>query len=380
MYGIDEKARTWAQIDLGAMKHNLDIAKRTGVKVMCVIKANAYGHGAVVCGRFLQENGADAFAVACLSEAVELRENGITLPVLVLGHTPCKYAKTLADLHIEQTAVDEEAARELSAAAKKAGVTVSVHIKIDTGMSRSGVLARGDEHVKSAIDAAERITKLENINVVGMYTHLSVADSPDEDEYTRSQIGYFTAVRDGLEARGIHIETCHASNSAGIMYYPEARFDMVREGIMLYGLYPDSMPNSSGLLKPVMTLKSRVGQVRFLPAGTTVSYDRTYKTERETKTAVVTVGYADGYPRRLSNSTYAVVNGKRCRQIGRICMDMMILDATDIEVERGDEVTLLGEGAMSMEEASQIVGTINYELTCLVTDRAQRVYIYPESV
>lgn len=373
MHDIDKTYRSWAEIDLNALKHNLDYAKkRIGRQVICVLKADAYGHGAVECGKFLQENGADMFAVASLCEAVELRENGIKIPVMILGYTPAEYADVLSDMDIQQTVVDEEHARLLNEAARECGKTVKVHIKLDTGMSRCGLFAQSNH--KAAVDAAERIYYMSNLKVVGMFTHFAVADTPSEIDYTMNQYKNYAKVYNGLAERGIRIENCHVSNSAAIMN-SSMHFDSVREGIMLYGMYPDSMPVEKGVLEPVMTLKSRVAQVRSLPRGTSVSYGRTYFAPRDIKSAVITIGYADGYARRLSNNAYVVINGKKYPQIGRICMDMCMADVTDGDVSRGDEVTLFGKGGMSLEDVSQIVGTINYELTCLVTKRVKRVYI-----
>ncbi len=375
----DPTYRTWAEIDLAALKANLDYAKRlTGKPVICVIKADAYGHGAVECGRFLQDNGAAMFAVACIEEALELREHGITLPIMILGYTPAKFAAELAANDIEQTVVDVAHAEELNAEAERAGVIVKVHIKIDSGMGRCGLYAHGHiagrQVLDKAIDDAEHIYNLPCLNAVGMFTHFAVADTPEENDYTAAQYENYTAVRNGLIARGISIEKCHVSNSAAIMDHPEVHYDYVREGVMLYGMYPDSMPHS-GELKPVMTLKSRVAQVRELPKGSSISYGRTYRADHDIKSAVVTVGYADGYPRRLSNSAIFAIKGKKYRQVGRICMDMCMCDVTGSDVKRGDEVVLWGNGGMSIEEVSQIVGTINYELTCDVTRRAHRIYI-----
>lgn len=402
MYNIDDKVRAWAEIDLSALKYNLEYAKkRIGRKVICVLKANAYGHGAVECGRYLQSCGADMFAVAALTEAVELRENGITIPILILGYTPPEYAEVLCDLDIEQTAVDEFYAVKLNDYAKKAGKTVKIHIKLDTGMSRAGIYAQANH--EAAIDAAERVYRLSNLRTVGMYTHFAVADDPAQSEYTRFQYTNYSIVYNGLAERGIRIENCHVSNSAAILnspihfdsvregvmlygMYPNSlpvsmdrngEYDSVREGIMLYGMYPDSKPRE-GVLKPAMTLKARVTQIRDLPRGTTVSYGRTYTAERDIKSAVVSIGYADGYPRRLSNNASIYINGKPYPQIGRICMDVCMVDVTDGDVKVGDEAILFGNGGMSVEEVSQIVGTINYELTCLVTDRAKRVYVNKE--
>lgn len=375
METLSPAARTWAEIDCNALLHNFNIARRTGKKVMCVIKADAYGHGAVRCGRFLERHGADAFAVACLQEALELRAGGITRPVLVLGHTSAEYAALLAANTITQTVVDESAANELDAAARAAGVTVDVHIKLDTGMSRAGLLAQGEENGMEAARAAERICHLPNLHVTGMYTHFSVADTPAEDAYTAWQLENYMRVYRYLSEKGLRPETCHTSNSACILAHPETQIDMVREGIILYGMYPDSVPQK-GELRPVMTLKTRVSQVRALPAGTTVSYGRTYRSDAPFQTAVMLAGYADGYPRRLSNNTTVTIHGKRYPQVGRICMDMCMANITGAEnIARGDEVTLIGGDSITWEEAAEKVGTINYELTCLVTARTKRIYL-----
>ena len=375
METLSPAARTWAEIDCNALLHNFNIARRTGKKVMCVIKADAYGHGAVRCGRFLERHGADAFAVACLQEALDLRAGGITRPVLILGHTSAEYAALLAANTITQTVVDESAANELDAAARAAGVTVDVHIKLDTGMSRAGLLAQGEENGMEAARAAERICHLPNLHVTGMYTHFSVADTPAEDAYTAWRLENYMRVYRYLSEKGLRPETCHTSNSACILAHPETQIDMVREGIILYGMYPDSVPQK-GELRPVMTLKTRVSQVRALPAGTTVSYGRTYRSDAPFQTAVMLAGYADGYPRRLSNNTTITIHGKRYPQVGRICMDMCMANITGAEdIARGDEVTLIGGDSITWEEAAEKVGTINYELTCLVTARTKRIYL-----
>lgn len=378
MDSVAPDARTWAEIDMAALLHNFEIARATGKKVMCVIKANAYGHGAIRCGRFLERHGAYAFAVACLPEAIELRDGGIKAPILVLGYTEAAYAAEIAGYGLMQTVVDEEHAVALNEAADRAGVKLGVHIKLDTGMSRLGLLAQGEEHRRSAAEAAERICHMPNLKVKGMFTHFAAADTPTEDAFTAWQLENYRAVLAYLTDRGLRPEVCHTSNSACILDHPETQIDMVREGIALYGLYPDSLPRENGALKPVMTLKSRVAQVRELPAGATVSYGRTFRGEGPVSIAVIPAGYADGHPRRLSNQGYDRIHGRSYPQIGRICMDMHMVDITGYagEVRRGDEVVLWGGGGMSTEAAAQIVGTINYELTCLVTPRAPRVYLH----
>ena len=370
-------ARTWAEIDLDALRHNFQYAKsQSGKKVMCVIKADAYGHGAVRCGLYLQSIGADAFAVACLSEAVELREAGIAKPLLVMGYTGPEYAEILAKYGIIQAVQDEASAAALATEASKAGVELDVHVKIDTGMGRTGILAQGQQAAIAAAEEIERIYQLYGLSVKGLFTHFSVADTPSEDAYTSWQLENYHFVLNALSAKGIRPETCHSSNSAAIMAHPAAHLDMVREGIMLYGLYPDSEPQISGPLRPVMTLKSRVGQVRDLPSGSSVSYGRTYISDHPIRTAIVTAGYADGHPRRLSNQATDTIGGKAYKQIGRICMDMHMVDITgNNDIKPGDEVILWGGEGMSTEEVSKIVGTINYELTCLVTRRSTRVYV-----
>ena len=379
MNSIHPTARAWAQIDLAAMTHNFNIAKSTGKKVMCVIKANAYGHGAVPCGLHLQKLGADFFAVACLAEAIELRRGGISKPILILGYTPAEYAAELAQHNITQTVYDMESAKALSAEAAKAGVTIDVHVKVDTGMSRIGIYAQDAEAAASAADEIEHIYGLPGLKVRGVYTHFSVADDMDQTHYTNWQLSNYRAVLDALSVKGIHPELRHTGNTAAIMNHPDSHFDMIRAGIMLYGMYPDGV-HRNGPLRPVMTLKSRVAQIRELPAGASVSYGRTYETKKPTRMAVITAGYADGHPRRISDDSYDIINGRSFPQIGRICMDMHMLDITgDDTVKVGDEVSLWGGEGMSAEQVAERVGTLNYELTCLITPRIARVYVHEGS-
>ena len=374
MIYTDPKMRTWAEIDLKALRHNFDIARSTGKKVMCVIKADGYGHGAVELGKHLEQYGAYAFAVACLDEALTLRDAGIKLPILILGYTPAEYAGILAENRITATIVDENAALQMEQEAARQGVSVQVHIKIDTGMSRLGFLAQTPEQIIKSADAITRCAAYPHLKIEGMFTHFAVADTLAEDAYTSFQLANYNAMKKALAQRGISIPLCHAANSAAIMEHSDAHFDMVREGIILYGLYPDSVPREKGPLHPVMTLKTRVAQVKEYPEDVTISYGRTFCTKQPTKIAVLTVGYADGFPRRQSNQAIVTINGKEYRQIGRICMDMCMVDVTGSDVKRGDEVILFGTGGCSLEQVSENVGTINYELCCLVTPRVPRVY------
>lgn len=371
----DPTMRTWAEIDLDALLHNFNVAKQTGKQVMCIIKADGYGHGAAKLSCFLEKHGAAAFAVACLDEAIILREAGVLAPVLVLGYTQPEYARLFAKYNLSAAIIDREAALELSGAASAANITIPIHIKVDTGMSRLGFPAQTAGQIDEAVADIIRCAALPGLSAEGIFTHFAAADTPSEEAYTMGQLERFQAVLSDLRAQGLGPLVTHASNSAALLNYPQAHFDMVREGILLYGLYPDSTPRENGMLKPVMTLKTRVVQVKEYPAGTTISYGRTFETQRDTRVAVLAAGYADGYPRRQSNLGEVTINGKRYPQIGRVCMDMCMVDVTGSDVKRGDIAVLFGQGGPSLEEVSRNVGTINYELVCLVTPRIKRVYV-----
>jgi len=370
-----ETLRAWAEIDTGACIHNLKYAKElTGKKVMCVIKGDAHGHGAAEYGRVLEVNGADAFAVACLTEGIALRESS-SLPILILGWTPAEYAAQLAEADLTQSILDADYARELNEAAAAAGKILPVHIKLDTGMSRTGIYAQAD-HARATRQIME-IAALPNLQITGIFTHFAAADMPEKDDFTAWQVENYKTVLRELEQLGFDRPVIHhAGNSAGIMYHPEAHFDMVRMGVMMYGLYPNGIYEADGPLRPALALKARVAQVKELPAGAQISYGCTATTQRPTRIAVITAGYADAYPRSLSNKgAYAVINGQRCPQIGRICMDMCMFDVTDANVRRGDEVILYGKGGMPLEEVAALTGSINCEPPCLLTKRVQKVYL-----
>ena len=367
--------RAWAEIDLTALVQNLQYAKAlTGKKVMCVIKGDAHGHGAVACGKALEENGADAFGVACLEEGIALRQSGIRLPILVLGWTPAEFVGELIHYDLTQSVLDEDYAKALSEAAQ---APLQVHVKLDTGMSRTGILAREDP--VAAAQAVLRISQLPNLCLSGIFTHFAAADMPEKDDFTAWQASNYTAVLNELERLGFNQPVIrHVGNSATIMYHPEAHFDMVRMGVMMYGLYPDGIWLEGGPLRPVLALKARVSQVKELPAGACISYGCTATTTRPTKIAVISAGYADAYPRSLSNTgAYAVIHGVKCPQIGRVCMDLCMFDITDADVpiRRGDEVVLYGKGGMPMEEVARLGNTINCQPLSVLTNRVKKVYI-----
>lgn len=371
-----DSIRTWAEIDTGALIHNLQYGKRlTGKRVMCVIKGDAHGHGAVACGLQLEKNGADAFAVACITEGIQLRSGGITSPILVLGWTPAECAGQLVEYQLTQSILDEAYAHDLNTALRALNKTLAVHIKLDTGMSRTGLYAQGDP--LPAAESAARIEGLSNLRVTGIFTHFAAADMPEKDDFTAWQLNNYQNVLTELERMGAcRSAVRHAANSAGILYHPETHFDMVRMGVMMYGFYPDGRFQNGGPLKQALTLKAHVAQVKELPAGAAISYGCTAKTQRPTKIAVVTAGYADAYPRSLSNQgAFAVINGVRCPQIGRICMDMSMFDVTGVNVRSGDIAILYGRGGMPLEDIAALAGSINCEPVSLLTNRVQKIYI-----
>ncbi|MBQ5799662.1 MAG: alanine racemase [Oscillospiraceae bacterium] len=374
---MTDTMRTWAEINTNALVQNYHYAKSlTGKKIMAVIKGDAHGHGAVRCGAVLEAAGADAFAVATLGEAVALREGGIRRPVLILGWTPAEEAQTLEKYDLAQSVFDEGYAEELNAAAAAIGATLRIHIKLDTGMSRTGIFAQNC--AAEAAAALMRIMALPALRTEALFTHFAAADMPEKDDFTAWQLENYKAVLAELERLGADLSslTRHIGNSACIMYHKETHFDMVRMGVMMYGLYPDGAIKEQGELQPVLTLKSRVVQVKELPAGAHISYGCTAVTEKPTKIAVVGAGYADAYPRRMSNrGAYAVINGVRCPQIGRICMDLCMFDVTGVDVHRGDEVILYGRGGMPMELVAELADSINCEPTSVLTQRVAKVYV-----
>lgn len=369
--------RAWAEIHTKALENNLALAKRlSGVKVMCVIKGNAHGHGAVGCAGVLENAGADAFGVACCAEGVQLREAGSRLPILVLGYTDPAQAEQMIANDLIQSGFDLDYAKELDEAAARCGGVLKIHAKIDTGMSRTGLFAQaGPEQASEAVIA---MAALPHLDVCGIFTHFAAADMPEKNDYTAWQLDNFQKVLKALENKGFDTSRLvkHAGNSACILYHPEAAFDMVREGVMMYGFYPDGVWREDGPLDPVLSLCARVAQVKEIPAGTCVSYGCTFTSEAPMKIAAVSAGYADSYPRALSNKgAWAVINGHKCRQIGRVCMDMCLFDVTGVDVKQGDKVILYGRGGMPLDEVARLTGSINCETTCLITDRVERVFL-----
>ena len=366
----DTQKRTWAEIDLGRLARNYHALRgltEPGCKFLGVVKANAYGHGAVPVAKKLEELGADYLAVACLDEAVELRRAGIRLPILILGVTPVEYAGVLLEYDITQAVGDLETARAFSAAAAASGRTLKVHIKVDTGMSRLGFLWSGD-----AAEEIRQAATLPGLDCEGIFTHFANADG--DEAYTMAQFTRFLDLLDRLKEVGVAFPIRHCAASAAVLNYPCTHLDMVRPGIALYGHYPAAGMEYTCPLEPVMTLKTRAAAVRSLPAGTPVSYGCTHVLERDSRLAVLPVGYADGFFRLFSDRLEVEIRGQRAPLVGRVCMDMCMVDVTDLpEVLPGDEVTLYGD-QVPVENGADLAGTIQYELLCDVSPRVPRVY------
>lgn len=375
--------RTWAEIDLDAIGHNYRVIRsrlNPATKMCCVIKADGYGHGAEMLAAEYESLGADWFAVSNLEEAMQLRGAGIRLPILILGYTPPCCAKKLSELNIAQSVLSAEYAQELSAQAVMAGVQVRAHIKLDTGMSRIGFLFQNAERDRGIIDAVEQTCRLPGLNPEGIFTHFAVADEGEGGrDYTLSQFHCFTKAVSLLEERGVRFSIRHCANSAAIFDYPEMQLDMVRPGIVLYGLMPSGELTEKPDLTPAMELKSIVSLVKTVEPQTSVSYGRRFVTREATRVATVPLGYADGYPRQLSEQASLLVHGEKAKIIGRVCMDQLMLNVTAIPgVREGDTVTAFGrDGAsfLSVDELASFNHTINYELVCLISKRVPRVYL-----
>jgi alanine racemase len=372
----------WAEVDLAAIEHNLRELRRItrpSARLMAVVKANAYGHGSVAVARAALQSGADFLGVARIDEALALRAAGLAAPILVLGYTPPERAAELLANDLTQTVFSPEAARLLSTTAVQKGRTLRVHLKVDTGMGRIGLPAGPQASPQAAVAAVLEIARLPGLELEGVFTHFASADSADKS-FTHQQLERFMDLLDLLCQNGLEIPMRHAANSAAIIDLPETHLDMVRAGIALYGLYPsDEIAKNRIRLIPAMTLKARVVQVKSVPAGFSVSYGMTFRTERPTTIATIPVGYADGYSRALSSRGRMLIREKAVSIAGRVCMDMTMVDAGEIpEVAVGDEVVIFGrQGAarLGAEEVAEILGTISYEVVSALTARVPRVYV-----
>lgn len=376
--------RTWAEIDLDALAQNFrEVRKAADPKAMvcCVVKADAYGHGAVRVAREFASLGADWFAVSNLEEALQLRRAGIETPVLVLGYTPADKAGTLSRENVSQCVYSLEYARDLSRFAQEAGVKVNIHLKIDTGMSRLGFYYQDISRDEAAVEEVKEACSLPGLIPQGIFTHFAVSDEGQAgDAFTMRQFGCLKEMIESLARAGVNFPVRHCANSAGVFDYPLSHLDMVRAGIVLYGLYPSGELRSRPDLKPALALKSVVSHVKTLLPGATVSYGRKFTAQHEMRVATVPVGYADGYPRLLSpGGAEVLIGGERCPILGRICMDQLMADVTALDQVRvGDTVTLIGrdgEEEITADELAEKEGTINYEVVCALSKRVPRVYV-----
>ncbi|MCL2546652.1 MAG: alanine racemase [Oscillospiraceae bacterium] len=363
--------RTWAEINLDALRHNaLEIRKHTHphTKLMGVVKADGYGHGAVAVAELLRELGYDMLGVSNINEALQLRRADIELPILILGYTPPEAAKQLLDNGLTQTVYSQGQALALSQACQAQQCTLPVHLKIDTGMSRLGF-----QH--NEIEAILAVCNLPNLDIQGLFTHFS---SGDDKAVTLAQLDRFCGTRKKLRDLGENFYVAHCANSAAVLQYPCTHFDMVRPGVILFGQSPVQQTINGWELQPVMSLHSIVSQVKCVAKGEGVSYDRKYVAPSDRLVATVPIGYADGYPRALSCRGSALINGKVAPLLGAVCMDMTMFDVTDIEdVCEGTEVVLFGkqgDAELSLSNVAQEVGTITYEIMCNVGKRVPRVY------
>ena len=367
----------WAEIDLAAVASNIEQLRKVTVpkaRMMAVVKANAYGHGAVAVSKTVLAHGAEYLGVAILDEGRELRAEGISAPILLLGFTPYEQASRAIELDLIQTVYNFEGAEAISRAAVKTGKRGKIHVKVDTGMGRLGF----PSEIRTPQEILH-IAGLPAIEIEGIFTHFAVADIRDK-AFTHGQYERFMEIDGRLRKLGLQIPIRHAANSAALIDLPETQLDMVRAGVSLYGLYPsDEVLKEKIVLKPALTLKARVAYIKNVPAGTSISYGRTHITDRETTVATIPVGYADGYTRLLSNKSEVIIHGRRVPVIGTICMDQFMVDVTSISgVVIGDEVTLIGrqgEEQITADELAGLVGTINYEIVCMISDRIPRIYV-----
>lgn len=364
----------WAEINLDNYRHNIKVIKKRypDTKVMAVVKADGYGHGAVQVAEAALRGGAERLAIAIVDEGIELRQAGFEVPIQILGGTGEEQLEQVVDYDLIQTVFELEIVKKLSKIAGQKDKKVKVHLKVDTGMGRVGV--RPEE----AAEMAEAILKIPNIELEGLMTHFATADEEDKSYTMQQAQGYRLALKE-IEEKGIDIPVKHVANSATLIDLPDLKYDMIRPGIISYGLWPSDQVSHQIDVKPVMEWKAEVIYVKEVPAGTGISYGKTYVTEEKTKVATLPLGYADGYSRHLSNKGQVLIKGQRADVIGRVCMDQFMVDVSHIDdINVGDEVVLLGKQGddfISAEEMAEWIGTINYEVVCDVSKRVPRYYL-----
>lgn len=369
--------QAWIEIDLNNVRSNFRNLKKvlsSDSSLMPVVKADAYGHGALEIAEVLRDEGAKRFAVFLLEEGIELREKGFDEPILIMGYVPEENYKKILQYKLTKTIYDFSQAAKLNEAARAQNTEAVVHIKIDTGMGRLGFIP-GEE----AVSEIQKISRLSHIHMEGIYSQLAIADN-SQSSYSAQQFKLFTDFLELLDHRGITFSLKHIANSAAVINYPEMHLDLARVGISLYGLFPspEMAKDSSLKLFPVMSVKSKLASVKEVPAGAFISYGLTYKTDKKSLVGVVPMGYADGVFRMLSNNSEVLVKGKRCPMIGSVCMDQFMVDLTALpEVEHGDEVVLIGSQdseRITVHEIAQKCSTISYEVVSRMGRRMPRIY------
>lgn len=367
---MSERA-VWAEIDLSAIAHNVKQIRAVttkSAKVCAVVKADAYGHGAIAVAKTALQSGADRLAVAIVAEAIELRRAGIDVPILVLGYTPAYQSRLVAEYDIIQTIFSLDTAQALSGAAVALGKIIKVHIKIDTGMARIGIPP------EEAGAFAASVAALPGIEIEGVYSHFADSDSLDKT-FTFKQYDKFMEGIEYIKGHNINIPIRHIANSAALLELPEMHLDMVRPGIILYGLWPSNEVKKTVELRPAMKFKTQIGFIKDVLPQTSISYGRTYFTQKASRIATLPLGYADGWSRLLANKAEVLVHGYRAPIVGRVCMDQCMIDVSHIPGAKiGDEVLLFGGASLPVEEVAEKIGTINYEVVCMLGNRVPRIY------
>ncbi|MEG2410734.1 MAG: alanine racemase [Erysipelotrichaceae bacterium] len=381
---LESESRAWLKIDLNRLDQNIESIRKTlnkKTKIMAIVKANAYGAGDVVIAQRLQKLGIDFFGVSSIDEALNLRKAGIQEEILILGYTPCQHFHYLNEFNIIQTLVSYDYAKKLDAYCESHSIRIRAHVKADTGMQRIGIPCIKEHY---AIDEVIACYRLKHLDVIGMFSHFSVSDDVEHQEnidFTNQQVNQFNQVVVDLKQAGINPGTLHLQNSYGIINYPELQFDYVRPGILLLGLTQrdDTIQKYPMSLFPIMELKANVTVVKEIEKNTSVSYGRNYRSKEKRTIASISIGYADGFPRFVSNKAARVlIHGEYAQIIGNICMDQMMIDVSDIKgVKEGDVVTLFGEDqgkTLTMDELSRAAQTINNETACWIGARVPRIY------
>ena len=371
--------RTWAEVDIDNILHNVRVIKDTltgNSKIIAVVKADAYGHGAVAVAKALEKE-TDMFALSSIDEVVQLRNAGVRGDMLILGYS--QFAKVLQNEKITQTVFSYDYIKDIYDSLDGKGDKLKVHVKLDTGMSRLGFAVQNDEMRKKTVEELFRAVNefSDRLDFEGIFTHFAVSDEPEQD-FTDIQFYRYIKTVEELEEKGVHFSIHHVCNSAAVINYPQYHLDRCRPGIILFGMLPDKHTRDIGL-RPALSLKAVVSQTRTIEEGMTVSYGRKFTATKKTTLATLPIGYADGYSRLLSDNGEVLIHGKRAKIVGRICMDQCMIDVSDIpDVKRGDEVTIIGRDGDEVISATDIadrMNTINYEITCLIGKRVPRVYI-----